>query len=316
LPCEQTFVDEEEVALEVRVAVTQVVRWERIVRLSLTRMKSDRVNLAAGAFAYRWFLSIFPLIIALLGVASLVTIPPRIITNLIHGVTVALPSGAAQVLTQSIANAELHSGASLATTVVASVVALWSSTSGMVVVEEGLDIAYGLPTDRSFVTQRLVALPLLASAVVLGGAASALAVFGSQLGRLLQVVVPIHGIAFASAWTALRWIVALALMNLLLSVFYYVAPNRRRPRWRWSSIGAVFATMVWALVSLGFSLYTSVFGSFGATYGAFAGVAILIFWLYLSGFAILMGAEVDAVLESARTRGDLDVTNTNDVAVE
>jgi membrane protein len=316
LHCEQTVVDEEDVALEVREAVSKVVGWERIIRLSLTRMKSDRVTMAAGAFAYRWFLSIFPLIIALLGVASLVTIPPRIITNLIHGVTVALPSGAAQVLTQSIANAELHSGASLATTVVASVVALWSSTSGMVVVEEGLDMAYGLPIDRSFVAKRLLALPLLASAVVLGGAASALAVFGSQLGRLLQDVVPVHGIAFGAAWTALRWVMALALMNLLLSVFYYLAPNRRRPHWRWSSIGTVFATLMWALVSLGFSLYTSRFGSYGATYGAFAGVAILIFWLYLSGLAILMGAEVDAVLEGTRTRADLDVTDSNDVAVE
>ena len=60
------------------------------------------------------------------------------------------------------------------------------------------------------------------------------------------------------------------------------------------------ATAVWALVSLAFSLYTSVFGSFGSTYGAFAGVAILIFWLYLSGLAILLGAEVDAVLEGSR----------------
>jgi membrane protein len=314
--CEQNIVDEDEAAFEVGVSVAKVVKWERIIRLSLSHMKRDRVNVAAGAFAYRWFLSIFPLIIALLGVASLVTIPHRIITNLINGVTTALPSGAAKVLTQSIAHAELHSGASLATTIVASVVALWSSTSGMVVVEEGLDMAYGLPTDRSFVTRRLVALPLLASAVVLGGAASALAVFGSQLGRLLQDVVPIHGIAFAIAWTALRWVLALALMNLLLSVFYYLAPNRRRLRWRWSSVGAVFATVVWALVSLGFSLYTSIFGSFGATYGAFAGVAILIFWLYLSGLAILMGAEVDAVLERTRTRGDLDVTDTNDFAVE
>jgi membrane protein len=55
---------------------------------------------------------------------------------------------------------------------------------------------------------------------------------------------------------------------------------------------------MWALVSLVFSLYTSMFGSFATTYGAFAGVAILIFWLFLSGYAILIGAEVDAVLES------------------
>ena len=278
-------------------AGSRLARVAEVSRLVLGRMKVDRVSVAAGAFAYRWFLSIFPLIIALLGVASLVTVPHRLIANLIHGVTVALPSGAASVLTESITNAQRHAGAGVTTTVLASVVALWSATSGMVVVEEGLDMAFGLSTDRSFLVRRLIALPLLVASVVLGGVASALAVFGAQLGRLFGDVVPIHGELFTVSWGVLRWLVALFLMNLLLSVFYYLAPNRRS-RWRWTSAGTVVATVTWALVSLGFSLYTSAFGSFGSTYGAFAGVAILIFWLYLSGLAILMGAEVDAALAS------------------
>ena len=278
-------------------AGSRLARVAEVSRHVLGRMKVDRVSVAAGAFAYRWFLSIFPLIIALLGVASLITVPHRLITNLIHGVTVALPPGAATVLTESITNAQRHAGTGVATTVVASVVALLSATSGMVVVEEGLDMAFGLSTDRSFLVRRLIALPLLAASVVLGCVASALAVFGAQLGRLFGDVVPIHGELFTISWGVLRWLAALLLMNLLLSVFYYLAPNRRS-RWRWTSAGTVVATVTWALVSLGFSLYTSAFGSFGSTYGAFAGVAILIFWLYLSGLAILMGAEVDAALAS------------------
>ncbi|MDH2903105.1 MAG: YihY/virulence factor BrkB family protein, partial [Actinomycetota bacterium] len=124
--------------------------------------------------------------------------------------------------------------------------------------------------------------------------------------RLFRDVVPIHGGLFTASWDALRWVTALSLMNLLLSVFYYLAPNRRS-RWRWTSTGTVVATLTWALVSLGFSLYTSKFGSFGSTYGAFAGVAILIFWLYLSGWAILMGAEVDAAIETLTTNGSTKV---------
>ncbi len=284
---------------------SQVVRSMVFTRLVFSRMKADRVTLAAGAFAYRWFLSIFPLMIAVLGAASLVTIPHHVVINLVHGVTVALPSGAATILTQALSNSQQHTSHGLATTVVASIVALWSSTSGMVVVEEGLDVAFGLPTDRSFLTRRLVALPLLAGSVLLGGASSALAVFGGPLGRLVKDVVSIHGAVFTITWDALRWIVALVLMNLLMAVFYCLAPNRRC-RWRWSSVGTVIATLTWALVSLGFSLYPSTFGSFATTYGAFAGVAILIFWLYLSGLAILMGAEIDAVTDTltTSTRGD------------
>ena len=276
-------------------------RWRSILVAVRANVKADRVNVAAGAFAYRWFLSFFPAIIALLGFTTLITVSHGVVVNLIHGVTRALPSGAAQVFTVAIANATQRTGADLTTTVAASVVALWSATSGMVIVEEGLDMAYSLTSDRSYLGKRLVALPLLGAGAVLGGGASALIIFGPQLGSLIAHYVPVAGTAFAAIWTMLRWVIALLLMNLQFTLLYYLAPNRPRPRWRWTNSGAILATALWAIVSLGFSFYTSNFGSFGATYGAFAGVAILIFWLYLTGLAILVGGEVNAAVERSVT---------------
>lgn len=271
--------------------------WLAVLRSTLTHMKMNRVNVAAGAFAYRWFLAIFPIIIALLGIATLVTVSRGVVLNLLHGVTKSLPSGAAQVFTGAITHATQRSGADLITTVVACVVALWSAASGMVIVEEGLDMAYDVPADRSFLGKRIVALPLLLGATVLGSAASALIIFGPQLGNVIKHSAPIGGTAFSAVWTVLRFLIALGLMNLLMSFLYYVAPNRVRVAWRWFSPGALIATVLWALVSWGFSFYTSSFGSYGNTYGAFAGVAILIFWLYLTGFAILVGGELNATIE-------------------
>lgn len=271
--------------------------WRAVVRSGYASVKLDRVNVAAGAFAYRWFLSIFPAVIALLGITTLFTVPHAVVVRLIHGVTRALPAGAAQVFTSAIDNATHRTGTDLAATLVASVVALWSATSGMVIVEEGLDMAFALASDRSQLAKRALALPLLAGGALLGGAASALVIFGPQLGVVVAHAAPVGGAAFAMGWTVARWLLALVLMNLLITLLYYVAPNRPRGRWRWSSRGAVLATVLWALVSLGFSFYTTNFRSFGATYGAFAGVAILIFWLYLTGFAILLGAELNAALE-------------------
>jgi membrane protein len=259
-------------------------------------MSEDRVSVAAGAFAYRWFLSIFPLIIALLGIASLVTLPRTVVVALINGVTKALPSGAAHVFTDAISHATRHSGVNLGATVLALVVALWSALSGMVMVEEGLDMAYGLAADRSFMAKRFVALQLLGGGIVLGGGASALTVFGAPLGDAIRGGVPLSGAVFPVVWWILRWVIALALINLLFSFLYYLAPNHPRPTWRWTSLGALIATLMWALVSFGFSLYTSDFGSYDRTYGAFAGVAILIFWLYLTGLAIFVGGEVNAAL--------------------
>ena len=255
------------------------------------------MNVAAGAFAYRWFLSIFPMIIALLGIASLVTLPRSLVVGLIHGVSEALPSSAAHVFTSAISHSTRRTGEDLVATVLALIVALWSALSGMVIVEEALDMAYGLVADRSFVAKRLVALQLLAGGIVLGGSASALTVFGAPLGRQIRGAVPISGDLFPALWSVLRWVIALALINLLFSLFYFLAPNHPRPKWHWSSAGAVVATLIWAIVSFGFSLYTTEFPTYDRTYGAFAGVAILIFWLYLTGVAICAGGEVNAALE-------------------
>ena len=284
-----------------RIRGTSEEEAKQVAQIAIAKMKVDRVNVAAGAFAFRWFLAIFPIIIALLGIAALVEIPSSVVVNLIHGVSKSLPSAAAQVFTKALGHTANRTGTDFWATTIASVVGLWSATSGMVIVEEGLDMAYGLTADRSFVAKRVLALPLLAGATILGGGASALVIFGSQIGGLFAHSLPVAGAAFAAIWTALRWLIALGLMNLLFSLLYYVAPNRPRPRWRWTSTGAVLATVVWALVSLGFSFYTSSFSSYVKTYGAFAGVAILIFWLYLTGLAILIGGEVNAAIESTST---------------
>jgi membrane protein len=208
------------------------------------------------------------------------------------------------VFTKAITHSTKRIRGDVVATILASLVAVWSAVSGMVIVESGLGMAYGLPRDRSFLQKRYIAFQLLVGGIILGGAASALTVFGAQLGDLVKDVVPISGVAFGFGWTVLRWIIALGLINLLFTLLYYLAPNRPRTKWRWTSIGSLLATAVWALVSLGFSLYTSDFSSYERTYGAFAGVAILIFWLYLTGLAILVGGEINAAVERLQTIDD------------
>jgi membrane protein len=101
----------------------------------------------------------------------------------------------------------------------------------------------------------------------------------------------------------LRWVVLWLLVVLALSVAYRFAPDRATAQWRWVSWGSAIAATLWLVGSVLFSVYVRNFGSYGETYGALGGVVVLLMWFYLSGFIVVLGAEINAELEH-QTRRD------------
>jgi membrane protein len=156
----------------------------------------------------------------------------------------------------------------------------------------GINIAYDEQESRNFLKLRGTALLLTLGAIVFMLLALALVAVvpallnALQLGTFINVIVQI-----------VRWALLVVLVVVALAVVYRMAPDRDAPQFKWTSIGALVAAALWVLASLGFSFYVNNFGSYNKTYGALAGVVVLLLWLYLTSYIILLGAEINAESE-------------------
>ena len=275
--------------------------WRDTIRRALKEIQRDRITVIAAGVAFYWFLAIFPLLFAAVGLITLLRITPDAAQAIKDVLETVLPDGAAKVLTNSVVNSQARATASGLTTLLIGIgLALWGASSGMAATQVGLDVAYDVPDDRRFVKKRLMSLVLILATLVLGGIAVALLVFGEPLGDYLRDAIG-AGSYFVWLWTAIRWILALLAVVSLFALFYFIGPNRQPPSWSWLSPGGILATVIWVAASVLFSVYVSHFGgSYAKTYGALAGVIILVLWLYITALAILVGAELNGELERER----------------
>jgi membrane protein len=266
--------------------------WKQIVKRAWAENKADNMPIIAGGVAFFGFLSIFPALIALISIYGLVA-SPETVARQVEDLSAQLPDEAADLIGEQLTAIVANSGSALSISLVVSILAaLWSASGGVGNVVTAINIAYDEVEARNFVRLKLTSLALTLGAIVF-----VLITFG------LLAVVPsvIEALGLGVVGTVLaqvaRWVLLLAVFAGALAVLYRVAPDRDAPRLSWVSLGSVVVTVVWALVSVGFALYVNNFGSYDKTYGAIAGVIVLMLWLYLTCYLVLLGAEINSEAE-------------------
>jgi membrane protein len=271
--------------------------WLQVLRRAWKEAKADQVPLVAAGVAFYAFLAIFPAIIAAVLLYGLVATPSQI-SNQIDQLGSTIPAPAKTLLRQQmnslVASNQQALGIGL---VLALLLALWSASGGMANLITAVNLTYDEDDDRGFVKRKALSLAMTLGGIVFVVVAITLVgVFPAVVNSLDPPLV----IRFAAQ--VVRWLLLAGAMMLALTVLYKVAPDRATARFRWVSVGAITATVLWVIASVGFSLYVSMFSSYGKTYGSLAGVVILLLWLWITNYVVLFGAEVNAETEQQTGR--------------
>ncbi len=255
----------------------------------LFRFSHDNTTGMAAQLAYYFLLAIFPLLIFLLSIVPLFKIEPDLIAGFIQDYSPSEISGLLEgVITDVLSNS---SGGILS---IGLILTLWSASNGMTALMNAFNVAYDVEDSRNFVVAKLLSVfftVILSLSVIL---TFVLIVFGEQIGNLMFGVIGLDD-QFSFVWNLVRSILPVLLVFVVFFIMYMTAPNIKL---KIKSVlpGTIFTTVAFLGASWGFSYYVSNFGNYSATYGSIAGVIILIFWLYITGVIIILGAQINSIL--------------------
>ena len=266
--------------------------WKDIFVRSWQEVAANNIFLVAGGVTYAVLLALFPALAALVSIYGLL-LDPQQVERQVAALSNILPQESTKMIGE-----ELHklvsapSGSLSISAGVALVLALWSASRGMSGLINALDIAYDEKETRGFFKLNFIAIGLTV-AMLIGGTVI-IAVVG-----VLPAAIQFVGLGSLTQWLVLifEWPILIAVVMFGLAALYRYAPDRHPPHWRWVSPGAIAATFLWLLGSLGFTIYVAHFNSYNKTYGSLGGVVVLLTWLYLSAFVALFGAVVNAQSE-------------------
>ncbi len=279
------------------VALTKA-SWAYVIRKTLREYSRDQCSDLAAALTYYAVLALFPAAIALLSLVGVFGQGPKTVDTLMTILSDAGGSSIASTLRPTLESLS-HTPAAGLGLILGLLGALWSASGYVGAFGRAMNRMYEVGEGRPFWKLRPVML-LTTFAVIALAAVAVLTLIVS--GPLIQSVGDALGAGSTAvmAWRIIKWPVLLLLVVLIVAILYYATPNVKQARFRWLSVGALVAIVLWALLTVVFGFYVASFSSYNKVYGTLAGVIVFLLWLWITNAALLFGAELDAELERGR----------------
>jgi membrane protein len=271
--------------------------WKYVVRKTMREFSKDECTDQAAALTYYSVLALFPAIVAVLSLVGLVGQGPKTVStvmDILKGVGVT-PSDS---LRKTIEHLSTSSGTGLAL-IIGLATALWSASGYVGSFGRAMNRIYEVGEGRPVWKLRPVMLLVTLITVVLAAAVALSLVLTGPAAEAVGNAIGLGSTAVL-VWNIAKWPVMLLVVIVIVALLYWATPNVKQPKFRWLSVGAVFAIIVWILASAAFGFYVANFSSYNKTYGSLAGVIVFLLWLWLTNLALLFGAELDGELERGR----------------
>jgi membrane protein len=269
-----------------------------ILKRAFKRANEDHITNLAAALAYYAFLAIPSALLIAIGLFGIFA-SPQDVSTVVDKLGTIMPAQATSLIHDSLTQMTQKSAGGAVLLGLGGLLAVWSLGGAMQNVMWALNAAYKREETRGFVKRRLTAWAMLGFALLGFALAFGLLVLGPVLSTWLGNAIGEPELVKAIWWVA-QWPVLVGGLLLSFAGILYLGPNVEHPNWKFLSFGAVLAIVLWLAASGLFAVYVSMFGSYNKAWGSLSAVVILMTWFWLSGVALLLGAEINAEAERSR----------------
>ncbi len=273
--------------------------WKYVGRTTFHEFSRDECLDQAAALTFFAVLAAAPALLAMVSLLGLLGNAQGMVLQVLDSLEGVLPDDAhGMIVTVVEGAADNGQGAGLAL-IGGAALALWSASGYVGAFGRVMNRIYEIDEGRPFWWLRPVQLLVTLVLVVVAALVVVAFVLSGSVARAVGDAVGLGSFA-VTVWDIAKWPVVVLLVAFLIAILYQATPNVRQPKFRWLSIGAALAIVVWAIASVGFGIYVATFASYDSTYGSLAGMIVFLLWLWITNAALLFGAELDSELERSR----------------